>query len=197
MVASVHARARRGFTLVEVMIALVITGLVTGIGYATLTSGFDVQRRTADVRDQVTQQRAAREFLQDALRHSVDAAARGAGWQLATDSTGRTTRFAFLTRGIGARRGASGLWQVEISARDRTLWLVATSLEAPLPPLAFPLPDAAALRVTAMGVSERRWQPGWSDATRLPTAVAVEWLDATDAPIGPAIIARRQPLEGW
>lgn len=188
---------RSGFTLLEVMLALVITGLVTSIGYATLTSGFDVQRRTSEVRERVTAHAAAREFLRDALRHSVDGARSGAGWQLPTDATGRTTRFAFLTRGIGQRRGASGQWQVELSTRDATLWLVATSLDAPLPPIAFPIPEAAALRVTAMGVSDRQWQPGWTDATRLPVAISVELLDAADAPIGPAVIARRQPVEGW
>ncbi|MDX2183248.1 MAG: type II secretion system protein [Gemmatimonadaceae bacterium] len=187
----------RAFTLLEVMIALVITGLVTSIGYATLTSGFDVQRRTAEVRDRVTHQAAAREFLRDALRHAVEGATAGEGWQLATDPTGRTARFAFLTRGIGSRRGASGQWQVVLSARDSVLWLMATSLEASLPPIAFPVADATAMRVTAMSVSDRRWQAGWSDGTRLPSAIAVELLDAADAPIGPPIIARRHALESW
>ncbi|MCU0624789.1 MAG: prepilin-type N-terminal cleavage/methylation domain-containing protein [Gemmatimonadaceae bacterium] len=188
---------RRGFTLLEVMVALVVTSLVVWLGYATLASAMDTQARTAVVRDDATARAATRALLHDALRHAVDGLSPDAeGWRLEPAGDGTTRRLAFVTRGIVPPFGASGRWQVVVEPVASGLAMLATSLDAPLPPLAVRLPDAASMQVLARGPGDAAWRDRWDDASRLPTAINVQWRDASGRPVGTPIVARRAPVGG-
>lgn len=190
-------RHRRGFTLLEVMVALVVTSLVVWLGYATLASAMDTQARTASVREDATARAATQGLLHDALRHAVEGLAPDTeGWRLVRGSTGTTARLAFVTRGIVPPLGASGRWQVVVEPVASGLGVIATSLDAALPPLALRVPDAAAMQVLVRGASDGAWRDQWDDATRLPTAISIRWLDARGTTIGAPLVARRTPVGG-
>ena len=63
---------RRAFTLIEVLLALVITGLVVTLAYGTAQAGFDTQARLAEYRVVGESDAVVRSLLSDALRHAVD-----------------------------------------------------------------------------------------------------------------------------
>ena len=64
----------RGFTLIELSVALAITGLVALLVYATADAGYDTKRRLDLSRRSLQSARAMRILLQDALRNARPAA---------------------------------------------------------------------------------------------------------------------------
>mgnify|MGYP001810169263 CR=1 FL=1 len=186
---------RRGMTLLEVMVALLVTALVVGLGYATLGSAMDTQDRTSAVRDAATSQAAARALLTDALRHVVDGRAIDSeGWHATPATDGTTARLAFVSRGLVSPLGASGRWQVVVAPHEGALWLSAESLDAAAPRLAVRLPNTTAMRLRFRSRTDAGWVSRWDDATRVPLAIEVQWLDAAGQPVGAPFVARTAPV---
>lgn len=187
--------ARRGFTLLEVMVALLVTSLVVGLGYATLASAMDTQSRTADVRRAATTRAAAQALLGDALRHAVEGEAPGAqGWQVTRDASGGVAQWSFVTRGLVPPLGASGRWQVRVTATDARVRIAAVSLDEPAAPLFFDVPDVAGLSVAFRAIGEDAWRDTWDDRTRLPQGMVVTWRDGSDRAIGAPLVVRTAPV---
>src|SRR5215217_2367455 len=63
---------RAGFTLIELMVATVVTGLVTSLAYAAVSAGFDTSDRIEQYHTTVEAQAIVRELLLDALRHPTE-----------------------------------------------------------------------------------------------------------------------------
>lgn len=61
---------RSGFTLLEVMVAIVVTSIVVVVAYAMAQAGLDARSRIASRLRDVQGSRTARDILRDALRNA-------------------------------------------------------------------------------------------------------------------------------
>jgi prepilin-type N-terminal cleavage/methylation domain-containing protein len=189
--------ARRGFTLIEVMIALVIGSVVVTLAYATLNAGMDVQRRVAEAREADVTTTAFRAMLIDALRHAVPADARDAnGLRADADAAGRARSLSFISRGISAPHGGAGLWNVGLTTDSSGVVLNATSLDSSRTPLRLVARGVRSIVVRFLAADDANWRTAWQDVTRLPAAVELRFLDRDGRETMSALVARTAPVGG-
>lgn len=188
---------RRGFTLVEVMIALLIGSVVVLLAYSTLRAGLDVQERVTTAREADETTTAMRAMLADALRHAMTADARDPrGLHTEADVSGRQTAFSFVSRGITAPLGGSAQWQLGLSADSVGVTLAATSLDSALTPLRLTSRSAHSFAVRFLARDDAEWRTDWNDPTRLPAAVEVRFLDIAGRETMAPLVARTSPVSG-
>jgi prepilin-type N-terminal cleavage/methylation domain-containing protein len=175
---------RRGFTLIEVMVALVATSTILAVGYTALTGTIDTRDRLRAHRADAERLVRAESLLRDALRHVVAAdqvdepplrLVRG-------DVNGRAAdSLIVLTRGVDPLLGAGRLWRVVVASDANGTAITAIPLlradETPTlqPPRLIARLDAyAGVRVTVLDrIGSVDWRAEWPDAISLPVAVAV------------------------
>jgi general secretion pathway protein J len=187
-------RSGRGFTLLEVMVALLVTSLVVLLAYATLSAATDTEARVARAHAVARHEAAARALLADALRHAVAEARRdGRTWALESDDAGSTRRFSFVTRGVQVPHGASGRWFVTLYASARDIRLSAVSLDDASPTLETSLPGVR-FSVRCFDRAAGAWRDTWPDITRLPDAIDVTLSDSAGRAVGPPVVARLSPM---
>lgn len=188
--------ARRGFTLVEVMIALLIGSVVVLLAYSTLQAGLDVQQRVTVSRDADASTTAMRALLADAIRHAVAGDAddpRGLHVDGGADGQAALT---FVTRGVEAPMGGTGAWQVSLGTGAAGLTLSAASRDRSRTPLRITESATRRLAFRFLPIASEEWRARWDDATRLPEAVEVRFLDAQGRDVMPPLLARTAPLSG-
>jgi prepilin-type N-terminal cleavage/methylation domain-containing protein len=189
--------ARRGFTLIEVMIALVIGSVVVTLAYATLHAGMDVQRRVAEAREADASRTAFRAMLVDALRHAVPADARDArGLHADANAAGRATSLSFISRGISAPLGGAGLWSVALAPDAAGVVFTAASLDSSRTPLRMVARGVRGMVVRFLAADDANWRSAWNDVTRLPAAVEVRFLDGDGRDAMAVLVARTAPVGG-
>ncbi len=189
--------ARRGFTLIEVMIALVIGSVVVTLAYATLHAGMDTQARVADAREADVSTTAFRAMLADALRHAVPADARSMrGLHTESDGRGRTTTLAFVSRGITAPLGGGNSWSVGLSADSSGVVLNASAVDAARVPLRLVARGPSTFALRFLATDDTTWRTAWDDPTRLPAAVEVRFLDRDGRDTMAALVARTAAVGG-
>ncbi len=173
--------ARRGFTLIEIVVALVITGVVALTSYAALDAGIGTRQRIdGPLRDRESTQ-LARTMLEDALRHVVDRGLEGEAF--ARNEGGAGDVLAFNTRGIVAPLGGSALWRVEM--RGGTLR--ALPVDEPGPELRAELTDVRAIEVATLGPDG--WRRDAAPLDRMPDAVRVDFVTRAGAPpLAPVVV---------
>lgn len=190
-------KARHGFTLIEVMIALLVSSVVVLLAYATLRAGLDVQERVTASREADATATAMRAMLSDALRHAVAGDARDArGLHTDADATGRVTAMGFVSRGIMAPLGGSGQWRVGLSSDSEGVTLAATPIGSIGTPLRFTARGARTFAVRFLALEDDAWRGDWNDPSRLPSAVEVRFLDAAGRESMATLVARTAPVSG-
>jgi prepilin-type N-terminal cleavage/methylation domain-containing protein len=182
---------RAAFTLIEVMVALVVTGLVVTLAYGAAHAGFEVEDRVNEVRDGVQAESQARVFLGDALRHSLPGT-RGAGdvFQL-TDAMHEglpADALTFDTRGVESPFGAGDVWRVTLQLTDEGAAITAHSLRDPGHEVHGLLPGVRGVNVMVRPRGEGApWRETWDDPDVAPRTVSVALLNAagrsTSAPL--------------
>lgn len=174
-------RARPAFTLIEVMIALVMSGIVASLAYSAAQAGFDTDARVVSYRDGLARDGVVRALLSDALRHQVDGV-RG-GLEVFTladrvDADGRDAdSLSFVTRGVESPMGASATWRLAAWREGHSLRIAGVPLDGDIhrtPPFVMSLDDVTAfdVRVLGRGLSAR-WRDEWPDADQAPDAFAL------------------------
>ncbi|MCU0627100.1 MAG: prepilin-type N-terminal cleavage/methylation domain-containing protein [Gemmatimonadaceae bacterium] len=184
---------RRAFTLLEVMIALVVGGVVVLLAYATLQGGTDVQARLARAGEDEGTTAQLRTLLGDALRHALPG---GGSMVVVRDARDRVDSFALVTRGVMPPHGASAAWRVALVARDGALRLQATSGEATQPPLLVLAPGAARVDVRFHGAPTEGWVREWRDSLRLPALVELRFLDDAGRETAAPLVMRTAAVAG-
>ena len=181
--------SRRGaFTLVEVMVALVVTGLVVSLAYAALRGGLDTQARLTAHRADTEALITVRGMLRDALRHALPGVPGGpetfALVDRATTAGVPVDSLAFLSRGVVPPFGTAGAWRVSVSVGEGGLLVAATPVGAAMGvPQRATLPMVTSLDIRALGRGAiARWASGWSDAGVAPRAVTLA-LGAADGAV--------------
>lgn len=182
---------RSGFTLLELLLAIIVTGIVALVAYAAITAGLDTLDRV-ELHRRETQSRALfRPLVGDALRHIAEAGGDGAAVFEITPAQGtpRGETLTFLTRGIESPLGSSGLWRMRIFTSPSGLNVQADALEnAAQPSILTVVPGVSELRVRVLqSGQDRAWVTNWSAPRQHPYAVKIELVDALgemmDAPL--------------
>ncbi len=185
---------RRAFTLIEVMVALVVTGLVVSLAYGAAQAGFETQARLDGHRDGEEREGAMRALLVDALRHEVEGVRGGDQVfaltdRVAPDGSGADS-LRITTRGVVAPLGSSAAWSVSVWLAGDTLQLLAL----PLPgagtatgdagiPVSARLGGVRAFDVRALGRGPAaEWTTAWPEGDVSPDAVSLTLQHAEGAP---------------
>jgi prepilin-type N-terminal cleavage/methylation domain-containing protein len=196
---------RAGFTLVEVMVAMAVTGTVLAVGYAALTGTVDTRDRLRAHRDQTERMVRTQSLLRDAIRHVVPAdqvdeaplrLVRGDREGRAADS------LILLTRGVDPLLGAGRMWRVVVTADEHGGVLSAVPLlradEAPTmqpPPLIARMPHVYGVRIEALDRSgSTTWRSDWPDAITAPAALSVQFSTRdAERPLAPLVVRLAGP----
>lgn len=186
-------RRQQGFTLVELLIALALAGVVAllmleGIRFATLGL-----QRTSDRADQLETRRGIEDLLRRMLSTAFAAPLRGDAPAL----TGGPHAMQFLTL---AEDGGAGLYRIDLglagAGGDRRLLLTRRRLDAPGARDAERIvlaPRLGDLRIAYFGSAtpndSPHWQESWEGLRYPPTLVRVA-LDLGDGPAHPPLVVR-------
>lgn len=183
---SAGRRARRAFTLVELLAALVVTGLVAATAYGALGATLDAREALEHERRTGAATALGRAMLADALRHSSDpplAFAGGAAFEVADD------RLRFYSRGVVPPYGTGGAWRVTLAADAAGARLVAEPpAGSAAAPIALVMRGVRALRIAARPLAA---EPGWTtrfSSRGAPAAVAVRFVGETADLLPPLVV---------
>jgi type II secretory pathway component PulJ len=189
--------ARSGFTLLDLIVSIAVTGIIALLVYASAAAGFDTRDALARHRDGAESELRVRALLVDALRHASDDADPGQpAFEIvdAIDSHGLPAdQLTFLTRGVVPPLGASALWRVTIAATPTGLVLNASLVDADAnasPAVVATMGDVRGLDVEAMPLAERTWATAWASTQQLPAAARLTLYDATGRAVGAPVVAR-------
>jgi general secretion pathway protein J len=189
---------RRAFTLLELLVAITVTGIVAVLAYGSAQAGFDTDQRLARVRETSEAEAQFRALVSDALRHPVEATAVDEALLTlvdAVDSTGTPAdRLRFLSRGIVPPLGTSTPWEVTLAPADDGLRFVARPLGDGAPPIRATLRSVRGLDVRVLPRATEEWSPAWSSSGRMPAAVELSFVPANGLP-RPAPLVVRVGLE--
>lgn len=195
---------RAAFTLLEVMVALVVSGLVVTLAYATTQAGFDTESRLEAHRDGAERVTAIRALLGDALRHQEEGLRGGAVVfsltdRVATDGSDADS-LAFRSRGLVAPYGTGIAWQVALWRSHDTLHVEARPSEGGTAdgreggvPLVATLTGVTGVDVQVLGRGlAAAWSGQWPEGDVSPDAVSL-LVRRGDAP--PLQLLTRRGLE--
>ncbi len=180
---------QRGFTLIEVTIAMVVSGVVALLAYGSLQAGLDAGGRIQMHRQDVESLALLRSIVVDALRHPASASApvassfslsRGEGGGLNDD------RLQFVSRGVSPPHGAGALWNVVLEPTPDGLRFSASPLEAtPELPIVSVVAAVRGMRVRVMApASNFEWIGSWEAGSRVPHAIELRFFDRDNREIG-------------
>jgi prepilin-type N-terminal cleavage/methylation domain-containing protein len=187
---------RRGFTLLEVMVALVVTGIVALLAYGAASAGFDASDRLERYRATVEAQAIVRALLLDALRHLPEgggAAMNDTLFALHDRASAEgipSDALRFFSRGVTPPLGASGSWMVTLAPAEEGVRMVAVPIgPGEAAPVSVRLSGARGLDVRLLDrTADSLWLDRWDVAGRVPAAVALEFLSAGGVPVGPPLV---------
>jgi len=170
-----------GFTLLEVMVAIVLTSLIVLLAYSAAQVSYDAHARlSADLRA-LQQARALRELLQDALR-----SARAPQRPGDSPFTLHAGRLSFVTAGGGPPLDPDYDWLLTIGPDADGLELSATPVgRVPAAVVTMRVSGVTRWDVRARppGGSASQWLEEWPKTSGMPRAVAITlWDDST--PVG-------------
>ena len=184
---------RHGFTLLEVLVALVVTSVVVTLAFGSARAGLDVRERLDRVRAEESGATALRETLHDALRHAETGTGLDDTTFVLAPLAGRDL-LRVVTRGVRPPLGTGGRWAVAIAVERDTLVLRAAPLDdTPGAPLRLVAPGIASAEVRVLDRAGAAWLDAWERASTPPAAVTVRFLDARGRDALPALVARTRP----
>ncbi len=182
-------RARRGFTLLEVLVALVVTAMVVTLSYGAAQAGFDTEARLAERRAAADALTAWRALLGDAIRHVERGVADDdAVFVLAGDT------LRLQTRGVVPPHGTGERWLVTLAPTAEGVRLTASPVAGASGDVVSVLVrEARGAHVRVLPYAGGAWTDAWPRASAVPAAVSVQLLDAAGGALAPALVARTRP----
>jgi prepilin-type N-terminal cleavage/methylation domain-containing protein len=174
---------RRGFTLLEVLVAIAVAGVVALLVYGTAIAGRDVEARLHERRRAVQTAQAFRSTVVDALRNARPSRQFGdtAFWiDVQRDGRGRPMdRLSFVTAGSLPPFTADADWQVTIEPRTDGITISAAPIGISLPARVvarYPGATGLEIRVLRPG-SASEWAERWRFPALVPAAIELVYWD--------------------
>ena len=185
---------RGGFTLLEVMAALVVTGVVALLAYGTARAGFETGERLDRHQEIVESRSVVQALLLDALRHPPEAA--GVDEMLFSLDDGATAdglpadAISFFSRGITPPLGASTTWTVSLTPTEGGIRFRAVPTGvSDLAPIDALVVGARGLDIRVLSrITGSEWSEQWDAGGRTPAAVSLTFLAESGAPVGAPLI---------
>jgi prepilin-type N-terminal cleavage/methylation domain-containing protein len=169
---------RRAFTLLEVLVAIVLTSLVALLAYSAAQVAVDARVRMSAHLHDVESARAVRIWLTDALRNArVPLRPGDPGFDL------ENGRLSFVAAGGAAPLDPDYDWRITVLAGQRGLQFVATPLgHAPPDQVAFSVPDVTRWDVQVLDPDGGQWRSDWSTQNVMPRAISIAfWHNSVTA----------------
>ncbi len=192
-------KSHHGFTLIETMVALVLSGIVALLAYGTMRAGFETRDRLTEYRHESESVATMRALLTDALRHPADAGELGYPTfrierEIETPSL-NGNRLQFVSRGVSSPLGAGARWLVTLASAGDGMHFSAEPLdETDLGSIASVLPGVRAVRVQVMAdVTDAAWRDSWTSERQAPAAVRLDFIGEKGAAGSPLVV--RSSLE--
>lgn len=193
-------RGRAGFTILELLVAITLAGVVAVLVYGAAGAGIETGRRLEESRRVLQRARAMRVTLEDALRNARPALRLGdTAFVLEDlqDMSGRPVdRLSFITAGGLPPLAAEGDWFVILAPTPEGLRLSAAPAGVrDATPVVALLPGVTGLEVRVQGLGAAApWSGRWSFRSVVPRAVELTYWD-DGGPLGlPLLVAL--PLGG-
>ncbi len=171
-------KPRRGFTLLEISVALVITALVVSLAYAASQAGIDTEGRLEVHRSKGESLTSVRALVGDALRHAVQGVRGGPPtFEIVRRPSLEGDSIAFQTRGIVPPLGTSQVWTASLYVKNGVLTFQAwpTHGGETVHNVVAKVHDIATMRVQTLGRAQGgTWSDQWDDPSVTPQAVRIE-----------------------
>jgi prepilin-type N-terminal cleavage/methylation domain-containing protein len=187
---------RRGFTLIEVLVAIVVTGAVALLAYGSLQAGFDTNERLSRHHETFEADAKFRALVSDALRHPVEPTAIDEMLLAlvdAVDSSGTPSdRLRFLSNGIVTPLGTSPPWEVTVGPGREGIEFLARPLDGTAgATIRATLRSARGLDVHVLSRhNDAAWDTQWSSGGRMPAAIELSFTPANGLPRGAPLVVR-------
>ena len=177
--------SRKGFTLLELLIAIVLAGIVALLVYGAAAVGTDTQLRITEARRGIAANNAFRATLVDALRNARAASYRSEPLleledRVDPDGLPRD-RLSFITAGGGPPLTPDSEWAVTLESEGSSLRLLARAVGVVrAPTVVMSLPDATGLDVLLLTPGPfSEWVDYWGSYDPLPRAARLTfWSDS-------------------
>jgi general secretion pathway protein J len=173
---------RRGFTLLEVLIALMLTAVAVTIAASALRAATTARERVLAHERRDGQWLRLRAQLTDMLRHAPSAESVDEPLLRVTHDAVGVASLTFLSNGVRPPFGAGATWRVSLTVMDSALVVDATPIGADgtdVTRLHVVLDDVGTMRVQLLeragGLSGAQWRDDWPLERALPAAVALSF----------------------
>lgn len=180
---------KRGFTLIELTVALVLTGVVSLVAYGSIQAAIDSSERLTNQRQTIESEAMVRTLISDALRHPSDSPDGGPAFELVSFSENRGHGIQFVSRGISGSLGAGQLWRVALRPTNRGLELDAISFDGSAVAIRGKVPSLTSMDVRVLrAVNDRAWLGYWRATQQFPAAVEISFRDSLGRSSAPLIV---------
>lgn len=175
---------RSGFTLIELMLALVLTAVVALLVYGTVQAGIDTRLRLESTLRERQTARAVRAILEDALRNIREPSSSVDSVFLLFQSDGSggrpADRLHFLSGGGLPPLSTEADWVVMLEPTPNGLRLSAAAIGVQSSPrLLALLPGVVGVEVRVKVLNAPEWSRGWANPALLPRGVSITfWADS-------------------
>jgi prepilin-type N-terminal cleavage/methylation domain-containing protein len=185
MTAAQQVRVRRGFTLLELMLALTLTAIAASVAGASIVAARRTGERVDAHKADGEAEARLRAVLTDMLRHPPAADRTSEPLlQLQRNETGSI--LTFLTTGVQLPLGTGPVWRATLMIDSNGLRLDAAPVAGGARgiPITMQLPGVRTLDVDVLEVARAgdlaQWRSDWPLAQTRPAAIALRWQRATE-----------------
>ncbi len=178
-------RVRRGFTLLELMLALTLTAIAASVAGASLVAARRTGERVAAHKTDSEAEARLRAVLTDMLRHAP-AADRTSEPLLHLQRNESGTILTFLTTGVQVPLGTGPVWRATLMVDSNGLRLDAAPVAGSARgiPITMQLTGIRTLDVDVLEAGRAgdlvQWRSDWPLAQTRPAAIALRWQRATE-----------------
>lgn len=177
----------RGFTLLELLLALLLTAVAVAIAGSALRTAQIARERVSAHRDRGEKEARVREMLTDMLRHAPAAELFDEPLMQLRRNDAGDDRLVFLSQGVRQPFGAGHSWRVEVWTHDSTLSVSATpvGVASGEMPLLTTIASDSKLRVEFLdraGVAASTWREDWPVEQTRPAMIALHFGSGSTRP---------------
>jgi prepilin-type N-terminal cleavage/methylation domain-containing protein len=196
----VRVERGRGFTLLELLLALVLTTIVALLVYGTVQAALDTRERLRATLEERQIARAVRAILEDGLRNIRESSGPGDSVFVALQRSGPkglpADRLRFLTGGGLPPLSSEADWIVTLEPTPDGLRLSVAPIGLASPPHVLALlPAVTGLEVRVRATAgPGEWARGWSYPALVPRGVRISFISDSRVVAAPVQVAL--PLGG-